>query len=63
MNIHHATLFPESEHVSKYFDNQWRVIALPEYLKDTKVIGYEIASDQFKHIEEFFSETGYNKGE
>lgn len=58
MNIHHATLFPESEHVSKYFDNQWRVIALPEHLEDTRVIGYPLTGSQFKHIDEFFDNTG-----
>lgn len=40
MNIHHASMFPESENVTKYLNKQWRFIAKSEHLKTTEPIYY-----------------------
>jgi hypothetical protein len=38
MNIHHASLFPEPDNVTKYLNTQWRTIALKERQNEMAII-------------------------
>jgi len=41
MNIHHASMFPESENITKYLNKQWSLISTKEHLKTIEGIYYK----------------------
>lgn len=41
MNIHHASMFPESENITKYLNKQWSYISTKKHLKTTESIYYK----------------------
>lgn len=53
VNIHHASLFPESENVTKYLNRQWRLIALAEYLPKMASLDYRPDQRYFDRIQAF----------
>ncbi|MEN6428488.1 MAG: FRG domain-containing protein [Phycisphaerales bacterium] len=53
MNIHHASLFPESENVTKYLNKQWRLMALAEHLPNMGPLDYRPDPRGFDRVQEF----------